>query len=173
MSQVKLTAIIRNKFYSPNSIFKKETLFLRGFIQILGMIQRIQTLYLILVAILSGILPFVFPLWQDESGTNKMYFMHDMPSVVLFGLSFTLSIVAILGYKKRQNQFVINRLNIILNLILLGLFVYRSLSLSGESELSEKGIGIFLPIGAIVCLVLANRGIKKDEELVKSVDRLR
>jgi len=137
------------------------------------MIQRIQTLYLIIVAIIVGGLPFVFPLWQDESGEKKMFFMEYMPSVVLFGLSFTLAIYAILGYKKRQNQFVINRLNIILNLILLGLFAYRSLSLSGESELSEKGIGIFLPIVAVVCFVLANRAIKKDEELVKSVDRLR
>jgi ABC-type polysaccharide transport system permease subunit len=62
----------------------------------------------------------------------------------------------------------------ILNLILLGLFVYRSLNISGETVLvSEKGIGMFLPIVAIVLLVLANKAIKKDEDLVKSVDRLR
>ncbi|PCI34935.1 MAG: hypothetical protein COB60_05295, partial [Flavobacteriaceae bacterium] len=62
---------------------------------------------------------------------------------------------------------------IILNFILLGLFVYRSLNLSGEANVSEKGIGILLPIFSIVFLVLANKAIKKDEELVKSVDRLR
>lgn len=61
----------------------------------------------------------------------------------------------------------------ILNLFLLGFFVYRSLSLSGETEVSEKGIGMLLPIVSIVLLVLANRAIKKDEDLVKSVDRLR
>jgi len=137
------------------------------------MIQRIQTLYLALVAIVSGVLPFIFPLWKDEMGQNQVFFMEDLTYVALFGLSFTLAIGAILAYKKRQNQFVMNRLNIILNLILLGLFVYRSLNLSGEETASEKGIGIFLPIVAIVCLVLANRAIKKDEELVKSVDRLR
>jgi len=137
------------------------------------MIQRIQTIYLILVVIISGILPFVFPLWQDELGERKVFFMENMSYTALFGLSFTLALVAIFGYKKRQNQFVLNRLNIILNLILLGLFVYRSLTLSGEDSASEKGIGIFLPIVAVVCLVLANRAIKKDEELVKSVDRLR
>lgn len=137
------------------------------------MIQRIQTLYLVLVIIISGILPFIFPLWQDESGEIKVFFMENMTHTVLFGLSFILALLAIFGYKKRQNQFVLNRLNIILNLILLGLFVYRSLTLSGEEAASEKGIGIFLPIAAVVCLVLANRAIKKDEELVKSVDRLR
>ncbi len=137
------------------------------------MIQRIQTLYLIIVAVISGILPFIFPLWKDESGEKQVFFMENMAYTFLFGLSFTLAIIAVFGYKKRQNQFVLNRLNIILNLILLGLFVYRSLTLSGEEIASEKGIGIFLPIAAIVLLVLANRAIKKDEELVKSVDRLR
>lgn len=99
--------------------------------------------------------------------------MQEPSSLLLFSASFTLAVISIFSYKKRQNQFVFNRLNIILNLILLGLFIYRSLTLSGETEISEKGIGIFLPIGAVVCLVLANRATKKDEDLVKSVDRLR
>lgn len=100
--------------------------------------------------------------------------MFDIKYVTAFGLSTTLSLLSIISFKKRQNQFVIGRLNIILNLILLGLFVYRSLNLSGEAvAVSEKGIGMFLPIVAIVFLVLANKAIKKDEDLVKSVDRLR
>jgi len=137
------------------------------------MLQRIQTVYLVLVIIITGILPFIFPLWQDESGVVEVYFMQEPSSLLLFAASFTLAVISIFSYKKRQNQFVFNRLNIILNLILLGLFIYRSLTLSGEAEISEKGIGIFLPIGAVVCLVLANRATKKDEDLVKSVDRLR
>jgi hypothetical protein len=106
---------------------------------------------------------------------GKVYFfMQNQIYVVVLGLSTTLSLLSIVSYKKRQNQFVIDRLNIILNLILLGLFVYRSLNLSGgTAAVSEKGIGMFLPIVAIVLLVLANKAIKKDEDLVKSVDRLR
>jgi ABC-type polysaccharide transport system permease subunit len=99
--------------------------------------------------------------------------MQDQLYTVLLGLTTMLSIISIISFKKRQNQFVLNRLNIILNLILLGLFVYRSLNLSGGTEVSEKGIGMFMPIVAIVLLVLANKAIKKDEDLVKSVDRLR
>jgi hypothetical protein len=80
-------------------------------------------------------------------------------------------------YKKRKNQFVMGRLNIILNVILLGLFLIRLFNLSGETDpekvVSEKGIGVFLPIVSIVFLSLANKAIKKDEDLVKSVDRLR
>jgi hypothetical protein len=137
------------------------------------MIQRIQTLYLLIAFTITGVLPFIFPLWTMESG-KVFYFMANMAYVTLLGLSTALSILGILSYKKRQNQFVTGRLNIILNLILLGLFIYRSLNISGETPaVSEKGIGMFLPIVAIVFLVLANKAIKKDEDLVKSADRLR
>jgi hypothetical protein len=137
------------------------------------MIQRIQTLYLLLVFVITGVLPFVFPLWTTTDGKDFL-FMQNQLYVILFGLSTTFTLLSIISFKKRQNQFVIGRLNIILNLILLGLFVYHSLNLSGETPaVSEKGIGMFLPILAIVLLGFANKAIKKDEDLVKSVDRLR
>jgi hypothetical protein len=64
---------------------------------------------------------------------------------------YCIDLVSVVSYKKTKNQFVVGRLNIILNLILLGLFVYRSLNLSGETPaVSEKGIGMFLPVLAIV-----------------------
>ncbi len=136
------------------------------------MIQRIQSVFLILAIIITGALPFVFYLWKLTNNT-AFYFMNNMLYTIMFGLSTTLSLVSLLTFKKRNHQFVLNRLNIILNLILLGLFVYRSLNLSGETLVSEKGIGMFLPIVAIFLLVFANKAIKKDEDLVKSVDRLR
>ena len=137
------------------------------------MIQRIQTIYLLLAFVVTGVLPFFIPLWTMADGKEYL-FMQNQVYVVILGLSTTLTLLSIISYKKRQNQFVIGRLNIILNLILLGLFVYRSLNVSGETlVVSEKGIGMFLPIVAIVLLVLANKAIKKDEDLVKSVDRLR
>ena len=137
------------------------------------MLQRIQTVYLAIVFILTGILPFVFPLWKTIEGKD-FYFMSVILYQIVFGLSTTLALISIITFKKRQQQFVLNRLNMILNLILLGLFVTRSLNLSGgTATVSEKGIGMFLPIFSIVFLVLANKAIKKDEDLVKSVDRLR
>ena len=141
--------------------------------EIKKMLQRIQTIYLLLAFVVTGVLPFFVPLWTMADGATYL-FMQNQVYVVVFGLSTTLSLVSIVSYKKRQNPFVMGRLNIILNLILLGLFVYRSLNVSGETPaVSEKGIGMFLPIVAIVLLVLANKAIKKDEDLVKSVDRLR
>lgn len=132
---------------------------------------RVQTYYLIASLLITGVLPFIFPLWTIAE--KPFYFMADIAYVSLFGLSTTLSLLSILSHAKRQQQFVMGRLNMILNLILLGLFVYRTLNASGETAISEKGVGMFLPIFSIVFLVLANKAIKKDEDLVKSVDRLR
>ena len=136
------------------------------------MLQRIQTVYLLLTFLFMAVIPFFTPLWILKTG-GDFYFMADQIYTMIFGLGSALIVWSILTYKKRQQQFVVNRVVIILNLILLGLFVYRLLSVSGEAEVSEKGIGMFLPIVSIVMLVLANKAIKKDEDLVKSVDRLR
>ena len=97
------------------------------------MLQRVQTVYLILAFLMAGAMPFLLPLFTLVSG-KQLYFMQNMIYVTLFGLSLTLSLLSILSYNKRQNQFVINRLNMILNLILLGLFVARALNLSGETD---------------------------------------
>ena len=136
------------------------------------MIQRIQSLYLIVVAILTGVLPFFFNLWVNIDGA-EVFANNDMLISIAFYVSAVLAVWAIVQFKKRKSQFVINRLNMILNVFLLGFFVYRSLNLSGETLVSEKGIGMLIPVFSIIFLVLANRAIKKDEDLVKSVDRLR
>ena len=136
------------------------------------MIQRIQTIYLLISAIISGGLIFVFYLWTNDQDI-PIYAKDNLTYLLMFLGSAILSLISIFSFKKRQTQFVLGRLNIILNFILLGLFVYQLLKPSGESHISEKGVGIFMPIFSIVFLVLANKAIKKDEDLVKSVDRLR
>jgi len=136
------------------------------------MIQRIQTLYMILSALTIAALYFWFP--QLESSQGEVVMERNEPLV--FGLvvfSMVLAIIAILRFKTRKSQFVLNRLNILSNFVLLGVYVYRALTLSGESLLSQKGIGVLLPVISIVFLVLANKAIQRDENLVKSVDRLR
>jgi tellurite resistance protein TehA-like permease len=115
-------------------------------------------------------------LWFPEvlGKDGSVILERDEPLILgLLIVSIALSIISILNFKKRQLQFVLNRLNILSNFVLLGVFVYRLLTLSGETIVSEKGIGVLLPIISIVFLVLANKAIKRDEDLVKSVDRLR
>ncbi|MCP4976155.1 MAG: DUF4293 domain-containing protein [Maribacter sp.] len=136
------------------------------------MIQRRQSVYLLIVVLMTALLPIWLYLWTNPEG-NQVFAQSEMVAMILFYASAALALIAIFLFKNRQNQFVVNRLNMILNLFLLGFFVYRSLNLSGETLVSEKGIGMLIPVFSIVFLVLANRAIKKDEDLVKSVDRLR
>ena len=136
------------------------------------MIQRIQTVYLLIAAILAGVLPYWVHLWTDGGG-EAVYARQEIWVSTTFYGSALLALISILRFKNRKQQFVLNRFNILLNLFLLGFFVYLSLSISGEADASEKGIGMLIPIFSIVFLVLANKAIKRDEDLVKSVDRLR
>ncbi len=144
------------------------------------MIQRIQSLYLFIGAVISLGLTIVFPLWKNTS--NVAYYVLNLLTKnemdikvipILFILSGLMSLVSIFLFKNRKNQFVLNRLNILINLILLGVLIYHLLTLSGEMQISEKGIGLLLPIIVIVLLAMTNKAVKKDEDLVKSVDRLR
>ncbi len=140
--------------------------------QIAQMIQRIQTVYLLIVALLTGVIPFWAYLWTDGAG-EAVYARQEIWVAAGFYASALLAIIAILRYTDRKQQFVLNRFNMLLNLFLLGFFVFRSLNISGEMAISEKGIGMLVPVFSIVFLVLANKAIKRDEDLVKSVDRLR
>jgi hypothetical protein len=144
------------------------------------MIQRIQSVYLLFATFLSVGLIFVTHLWVTDSGikffafdafNSKDILLKSIP--VLFFVSGLLAFITIFLFKNRKLQFVIGRVLILINFILLGILVYFSQNLSGEIKVSEKGIGLLIPIVTIVVISLANKAIKKDEELVKSVDRLR
>ena len=132
-----------------------------------------------MASVISGVLIFVFNLWKSN---DKSIFALDLLKSesnllklipVLFLVAAIFAFVAIFIFKNRKLQFVIGRFTILINLMLLGLLIYVSLTLPGEASVSEKGIGMFIPILAILLLVLANKAIKKDEDLVKSADRLR
>ncbi|WP_196885509.1 DUF4293 domain-containing protein [Aureivirga sp. CE67] len=143
------------------------------------MIQRIQSLYLLLAAVSSGVLTLFLPLWKNADVYYLAYNGFSSGSTLLmilavfFILSSVLSIISFINFKNRLQQFMLGRLNIILNLIILGILSYYVLNLSGEMEISEKGIGSGIPLVTIILLAIANRSIKKDEDLVKSVDRIR
>lgn len=143
------------------------------------MIQRIQTIYLLIATLVSGGFIFVFNLWSNlkeqvfalDLFMKESFLLKVIP--LLFLLSAVISFLDIFLFKNRKLQFVMGRLVILINLFLLGLLIYVSLTLPGEISISKKGIGMFLPILVVLLIVLANKAIKKDEDLVKSVDRLR
>ena len=136
------------------------------------MFFRLQTFYLFIASLCSGVLPFFLPLKLYYDNNNSTI-LGQYEYLILFAFSTLLSIIAIFQYNKRQNQYVLGLWNIIINLTLLGLFVFRFLINNLEYYKFENGAGFLLPVFTIVLLVLAHRAIKKDEELIKSVDRLR
>ena len=129
------------------------------------MLQRIQTVWIFL-AILGAI--FLFVTGQDFSVFGPTPFISVVCVVlILFGF------LSILSYKDRKRQILLNNISIFINALLLGLLAYWLLNLSGGINFPEKGIEPFFPFLSMICLFIANVFIRKDDRLVKSVDRLR
>lgn len=129
------------------------------------MLQRIQTIWIFL-AIIGAI--FLFIAGQDFSVFGPVPFI-SVACVILVLLGF----LSILSYKDRKRQIQLNNISLIINALLLGLLAYWLLTLSGGINFPEKGIEPVFPLLSILCLLIANVYIRKDERLVKSVDRLR
>ena len=129
------------------------------------MLQRIQTVWIFL-AILGAI--FLFFTGQDFSLFGDLPFVSIITVVLVL-----LGLLSIFSYKNRKRQILLNLTSIIINALLLGLLAYWLLSLSGGINFPEKGIEPLFPLISMICLFIANIYIRKDDRLVKSVDRLR
>ena len=101
------------------------------------MIQRIQTLYMMLASLAVIGLYLWFPVITDQGG--EVVLTREQPSMTgLMAVGLLLVVWSIFSFKVRKRQFVLNRLAIIVNFVLLGVFVYRTLTVSGETLVSEK-----------------------------------
>jgi hypothetical protein len=131
------------------------------------MIQRIQTIYLLIASIAFALLSFKIPFWSlnDEfmyaQNVNKLY--------LLLITLFVFSLIGIFLFKKRTVQMKLLRLSILIEfVVVVRLFLtYRELNTPLDAKV------FFLLMSAFVALLLAYRGVKKDENLVRSVDRIR
>ena len=152
------------------------------------MIQRIQTIYLVLAALLLG-LTFAFPfatysLMQGEVIFNA-YGVSDnageintfFPYYIVIALSMGLALFSILQYKKRKLQITVGRFLYLLLGVTIAFVFIDFYSLKGQLEVDSAavsyGVSMFLPVAALPILFMANRNIRKDEDLIKSLDRLR
>ncbi len=146
------------------------------------MIQRIQSIFLLLAAA-SGFavlaLPFASTNQEVQSSAlfaDKVYSIGDnIGLLVLFALAGALSAAAIFLYQNRPLQMKIGRLAMIANIlgIVLGVILFwQDLTNIGDSAVND-GVAGYLPLVFIVFIALALRAIKKDENLVRSADRLR
>ena len=153
------------------------------------MIQRVQSLFM-LISIFAIVATFFVPIGsmsdgvatmnmtpygvqQPESGlklANNSYYFYAPLTVAL-----VLTIRALLSYKNRKSQIMSLKLSFLLfaaTFVLMALYV-NDVQASLQGMKFALGIGFFLPLVAITLNWLAARAIKKDEELVKSVDRIR
>lgn len=129
------------------------------------MLQRIQTIWSFL-AVLAAV--FLFVTGQDVIISDSIPVLNiACVALVLIGL------LSVFCFKNRKRQILLNTISIIINALLIGVLIYWLLKLSGGIQFPEKGIEPIFSLIAIICLFIANMYIKKDERLVKSVDRLR
>ncbi|MDQ1857506.1 MULTISPECIES: DUF4293 family protein [unclassified Chryseobacterium] len=129
------------------------------------MLQRIQTIWTLL-AVLAAV--FLFITGQDVVISDSIPLL-NIGCIVLV----IIGALSIFSFKNRKRQILLNTISIIINALLIGVLAYWLLNLSGGIHFPEKGIEPIFPLIAVICLLIANIYIRKDERLVKSVDRLR
>ena len=153
------------------------------------MIQRIQTVYLLIADILIGIL--FFFRFAEISSSKEIYsagiqgiylegthqtqlILHNWLLLVLWFITPILLFVSIFLFKKRKLQLGLSWINLVLVLCLEGVIFmeiwFGAQRLSGHSSLT---IYFLLPIFAVILIYLAIRAIKNDVLLIRSIDRIR
>ncbi|WP_370898775.1 DUF4293 domain-containing protein [Chryseobacterium gossypii] len=129
------------------------------------MLQRIQTIWTFLAVLAAA---FLYVTGQDVAVFGNIPVL-DISCIVLV----LAGLLSIFSFKNRKRQILLNTVSIIINVLLIGVLGYWLLNLSGGIQFPEKGIEPVFSLIAIICLLIANVYIRKDERLVKSVDRLR
>ena len=130
------------------------------------MIQRVQSLFFLFSAICSVTIVYAFPVLQDES-TSYLLKEHFADARLFVFLSAALSLFAIFQFKNRKRQQLIAYVARLMITIAFLLIVFL------HKEERAFGIGLFLFFIPYLALFLAGYFVKKDEKLVKSVDRIR
>jgi len=145
------------------------------------MIQRIQSIFLLLSGIAFFSL-FMVPFATSDVVIPQLfndlvYNIQDSP--ILLGLCILgglISIVAIFLYNNRPLQlkmtYVATVFSILLPLVVI-LLIYNEGTSGANADKIDDKLGIYLPFVSLVFSILAARSIGKDENTVRSMDRLR
>ncbi|MGA1976520.1 MAG: DUF4293 domain-containing protein [Bacteroidales bacterium] len=155
------------------------------------MIQRIQTVYLLFGAIASCLLfGGNYLMFIDETGRETLIkfsgiyqqagngmvelIKNFLPVTAIIALIPLLALIAIFFFKNRKLQIRITYSLIFLEIVLILLTLVYVVSFTSRHSYSIKpGFIIIMPLISLILFLLACRSIKKDDELVKSYDRLR
>jgi Zn-dependent protease len=145
------------------------------------MVQRIQSIYLALVALFHFLLFFIPIFTWDRSTVGEPGFWtmtasYTIPFTILNILIILFSIFVITQYKsrKKQRNLVFMLAAIIMVFVALCMFqMFRITTTSQYAFIPSRSFGMFLQLTSIILCLFASRRIKKDDDLVKSVDRIR
>lgn len=144
------------------------------------MIQRIQTIFLLLAAgAFGGLIPLPFATSAvDTQGIflDGHYSIFDNVFLqLLTAAGILLVLVSIFMFKKRPLQLKLGYLVVVIGVLIIAVTILVFTNQApeiAETDINE-GPGLIMPVLAIIFAVLANYFIRKDERLVKSMDRLR
>ncbi len=155
------------------------------------MLQRVQSIYLFLVFVFA-LLYALFPLAHLESDTASyvvrltqfgslfsqsplsMGFLGVM-AIVLWLVTIVITVYMTFQYKNRLFQIKLGKLNMLLHaaLILVSFFFIDSLRAQLDNGTMSYGAGIFFPVISLIFILMAIKAIRRDENLVRSADRIR
>jgi len=158
------------------------------------MIQRIQTVFMFLASVAMFALLFVI-IWgkvDAQSGEiaelTAFQLVYKQGQVIKYTantiylgalalLSSALSFGAIFSFKNLMRQVQLNIINLLVIIATIGIILYQVFfvgeKLFNPTQQGGYSIGFFLPLASVFFINLANRFIRKDYKLLKSVDRLR
>ena len=155
------------------------------------MIQRIQSVCLFIMVLLSSLLiPGSFLNFTEKTGSVIRVSFNEvvrdnagkatelleklMPLSVLIVLIPVISLATIFFFKKRKFQLQLSRLLIFLAGILVIAYIHVSFRIVSKFDAGLiPGFKMILPVLILILSILAYRGIRRDDQLVKSYDRLR
>ena len=131
------------------------------------MIQRIQSFYLLIVSLISILSYFLFPRLNFTFNDLSIMNYCVIPYLCLV---FFVSFFNIFLFKNRKLQLILNKIHLLIHLLILVVFFYCFyIKKINYSDIQW----ILTPIFSGIFLLLANKGIKSDENLIRSIDRLR
>ena len=147
------------------------------------MIQRIQSVYLVLSTILIALL-FALPIAEIAKDGSVLVF--NFKGLLLDGvvktngallwismcLAIVLHIFAVLNFANRKKQIQIVWGAMALLVLLLIEFVYFTYLTNSGAQIAFK-MGAVFPLVGVILDYLAIRAIDKDEALIRSIDRIR
>jgi uncharacterized membrane protein YqjE len=141
------------------------------------MIQRVQTIWLALAAA-AGFTMSSAPLFVATLTNQTKRTFLATESLLSFALIIAvacMALVAIFLYKNRTLQFKLTVTGILLSIGVIGLQVWAIDGFKKSTPILSGTYqwGGLLPVAMVIFLFLAARGIRKDQKLMNSLDRLR